>query len=372
MTVPRLLRHAATAALIALGTFQGQSDPSNVVGLLRNNLSCLWVVEANGSNSNETSGVGNDSEDSRRRGEGGGPGRSKKNSSGGIVPEIPENRGDTGPSGSKGGSENRASGLRGVSSNSQGSTPSSQPEKPSLQSIFGNLFQNFGSDEEGGHPLAEQASDAKAFNDLIDRIFVPRLQTAPKYQGALESINESIYRDVLRGPKKVKGNVQLLQQAYSVINHPAKMLDVPDLFVELRAAADRRIWDQTRQREKAQYERKGDPVPKRFEMSADDVVALEAEEPRVREEELSNTELQARIRMINGWMKEQFRLRLYYSKRTGALKADPQDLVDTFNPGPNVPVTVEDIIGLSYEAELEPEPELEDSGKRQVPHGAEL
>lgn len=32
--------------------------------------------------------------------------------------------------------------------------------------------------QEGGHPLAEQASDAKAFNDLIDRIFVPRLQTA--------------------------------------------------------------------------------------------------------------------------------------------------------------------------------------------------
>lgn len=180
----------------------------------------------------------------------------------------------------------------------------------------------------------------------------------PKYQGALECLNESIYRDVLSGPKKVKDNPRLLQHAYSVLRRPPAVLEVPELFVELRQATDKKAWEVRRKREINYYERRGEPIPDILQLSADEVTALDAAEPRMREEEISETELATRVIMVDGWMKEQYRLRLYYRKRIGQLKEDPQDLVDGFNPGPKfVSVSVEEVLGLSYGAVLDPEPE---------------
>lgn len=174
-------------------------------------------------------------------------------------------------------------------------------------------------------------------------------------------MNEALNRDILSGPKKDKRDARALQQAYNFLRNPPVMLQVPIVFVELRSAADRRLWDDERKAEQRRYEQRGDPIPERLLLNADELVARDAEEPRVREEELSEEEIRARLRMINGWMEQQFRLRLYYRKRIGTLQGNPQDLLVTFDAGPKyVAVTVEDIEGLSYNAELDPEPPIDD------------
>lgn len=167
----------------------------------------------------------------------------------------------------------------------------------------------------------------------------------------------SIYRDVLSGPKKVKDNPTLLQVAYSVIRRSPMGLEVPALFVELRVETDKRVWEERRRKEIRLYELRGEPIPERLQLSADEVVALDAEEPQDREEDLSETELAARTIMIDGWMKEQMRLRLYYQKRVGTLDGDPQDLVEAFDAGPEITVSVEEVVGLGYGAVLDPEPD---------------
>lgn len=122
-----------------------------------------------------------------------------------------------------------------------------------------------------------------------------------------------------------------------------------------------RLWDEERSAAAKRYEQKGQPVPQRLQLDAAEFEAREAEEPRNREEDLLEEERRARVKMINGWLRQQFRLRLYYQKRIGKLKGNPQDLLVTFDAGPDaLLVSVDDIEGLGYGAELEPDPEAEE------------
>ncbi|CDI80764.1 hypothetical protein, conserved [Eimeria acervulina] len=360
MAAAKLLRRAAAAAaaVVLLGTFQGPSDPSNLVGFSGMNFSYILAVEAGNSR-------GSDGQ-KERSGLGKGNGKGSK---GGNEPErrnsdpMLQMNGDDDHAEKEGSSAKKRpakrggvkgqSNLRGSASNASGDK-SLTSENPVLESIF-SAFTEFGKDPD--HPLADQVKEVRALNELIDRIFVPRLQTPPKYTGALECVNMSIYRDVLSGPKKVKDNPTLLQLAYSVIRRSPMGLEVPALFVELRVETDKRVWEERRRKEIRLYELRGEPIPERLQLSADEVVALDAEEPQDREEDLSETELAARTIMIDGWMKEQMRLRLYYQKRVGTLDGDPQDLVEAFDAGPEITVSVEEVVGLGYGAVLDPEPD---------------
>ncbi|CDJ53212.1 hypothetical protein, conserved [Eimeria brunetti] len=360
MTASKFLRRtaAAAAAVVLLGTLQSPSSPENRLDFWGLNGTGIWAVEAGNSNGREgEEGPKDLGGGEGKNSEGGGDAKgSPEDSTVGQINGDDEQVGKGGGSNqnkaAKGNGSKKQSNLRGSTSSSD--IPTIKPDNAILESIFSSLSEV--GKNAPAHPLAKEAQEVKAFNELLDRIFVPRLQTPPKYQGALECLNEAIYRDVLSGPKRVKNNPHLLQQAYSVVRHPPRGLDVPELFIELRQETDKRLWEVRRKKEIRIYERKGAPIPERLELSADEVAALDAEEPRDREEDLSDTELAARTVLIDGWMKEQFRLRLYYSKRIGTLKEDPQDLVDTFNPGPKfISVTVEEIVGLSYNAQLDPE-----------------
>ncbi|CDI76094.1 hypothetical protein, conserved [Eimeria praecox] len=365
MRASKFLRHAAAAAaaVAVLGTFQVPSDPSNRVGFCGGNFGYIWAVEAGDSNGRDSEEGPSDMGGDDRGSEGGGA--AKSNAKDASVKQMNEGDGNPNEDGgnaksqeAQSGDSKKQSNLRGSASNNKNSTLL-QPANATLERIFG-MFSDLGKD--ANHPLAEQVKEAKDFNEFIDRVFVPRLQTPPKYAGALECLNESIYRDLLSGPKKAKTSPHMLQHAYSALRRSPMVLEVPALFIELRQDTDKREWEVRRRREIHFYERKGEPIPERVQLSAEDVMALEAEEPRDREEDISEPEMASRVTLINGWMKEQFRLRLYYRQRIGLLKGDPQDLVDTFNPGPQyVSVSVEEVIGLSYNAVLDPEPEIDDS-----------
>lgn len=338
----KLLRRTAVAAFLVLGTSQGPTCRSNRVGLPSTYTSGIWLVEGSEFNNDDTDWAEDDVSDEKASRQGG-------------AAEEPKD----GEEPSDQGSSHRPSSLRGAAS-SETNPPPKRLDRKELEGIFEGLLQSLNSDNE--QLVATQAQDVKRLNELIDRIFVPRLQTTPKYQGTLECLNEALNKDILRGPNKDKRDAKALQQAYNFLRNPPVMLQVPVLFVELRSAADRRVWDDERGVERRRYERRGDPVPERFLLTADEFVARDAEEPRAREEELSEDELASRLRLINGWLKQQFRLRLYYRKRIGTLQGNPQDLLVTFDAGPkHVAVSVEDIEGLSYNAELDPEPPADDA-----------
>lgn len=261
-------------------------------------------------------------------------------------------------------SDKRSGVLRGAAYKGYKS-PGKQFDKQDLGGIFQGLLQTLSDGNDG--LVSEQAKDVALLNDLIDRIFPPRLQTTPKYQGSLECLNEALHRDTLSGPNKNKRDSKSLQQAYNFLRGPPRMLQVPSLFVELREAADKSRWDSERADHRKRYEIRGDPVPERFLLTAEELVVRDAEEPRSREEELSDEEVKSRLRVLNGWLKQQFRLRLYYLKRIGSLEGHPQDLLVTFEAGPDrIAVTVEDIEGLSYNGQLDPEPIIEASGSEEV------
>ncbi|KAL8456001.1 hypothetical protein Emag_000244 [Eimeria magna] len=149
----------------------------------------------------------------------------------------------------------------------------------------------------------------------------------------------------------------LSPQAYSYLRKPPLVLVVPALFVELREGADRQRWEEERRLIHRRCERTGDIVPPRYELSADEVHAQEIDDGALWDEEIAPEDLRIRIQTIHGWLKEQYRLRLYYRKRLGTLKGNPQDLIASFSPGADLlPVSLEDIEGLSYAAELDDVP----------------
>ncbi|CDJ28568.1 uncharacterized protein EMH_0042040 [Eimeria mitis] len=408
MTTSKFLRHAAAAAaaVVILGTFQGPSDPSNRLSFCGLNAGYIWAVEAG--DSNGLDGEDGPSDLTGGDGEGPEPGRSEngdeKDSSTGQVNGEGEpvvcglNAGyiwavEAGDSNGLDGEEGSGDLTGGDGEGPEPGRSENGDEKDSSTGQVNGEGEPVVGDDSSIKTKATASDDSKKQNKLrgsastnksssseqskdplLEKIFgaftglgtIILLLVKPKYQGALECLNEKIYRDVLSGPKKVKDNPQLLQQAYSVLRRPPPVLQVPELFVELRQETDKRLWEQRRKREIRFYEQKGEPIPDRLQLSADEVMAADAEDPPLREEHLSETELASRTVLIDGWMKEQFRLRLYYSKRIGVLKGDPQELVETFNPGPKyVTVSVEEILGLSYDAKLDPEPEIEASSPEQ-------
>lgn len=333
MTLSKLLPRAVLASFVLLGTSQGPNDRSVLMGLPTSNIGGMWLVQG-GDATNEDNDWAEDEDAKAPR----------------------ERSADSDDEDSSSATSQRSRGLRGAAKKSKGK----RPDMKELENVFSGIMQYINAD--GGNSLFMAVEDDKRLNELIDRMFVPRLQTTPKYTGALECLNESINRDILSGPQKGKRDSKALQQAYNYLRKPPSMLAVPVIFIELRAGADRKMWDKERQEEATRYEERGDPVPKRFLLTADELLALDAEEPRDRDEELTEDEINYRIIMINGWLKQQLRLRLYYRKRIGQLQGNPQDMLATFDAGPdNVTVAIEDIEGLSYNAELDPEPAIDES-----------
>ncbi|KAL8446084.1 hypothetical protein Emed_005263 [Eimeria media] len=255
--------------------------------------------------------------------------------------------------------------LRGSAASKEKKDPAAARKE--LANVFEGLLQSLSPEKESA--LLEHSKQAQKLNELLDVIFPPRLQTAPRYMGALESLNESLYRDVLRGPGKESRSPALLQQAYSYLRKPPLVLVVPALFIELREGADRYRWEEEKRLIHRRCERTGESVPPRYELSADEVHAQEIDDGALWDEEIAPEDLSIRIHIIHGWLKEQYRLRLYYRKRMGLLKGNPQDLMTQFNPGPDLlPVSIEDIEGLSYAAELEDAPLTTDEEAEGVEH----
>ncbi|KAL8269361.1 hypothetical protein Esti_006724 [Eimeria stiedai] len=237
--------------------------------------------------------------------------------------------------------------LRGTSANKRRAAA-----REELASVFQGLLSSLSPERESS--LLELSKQTEQLNELLDTIFPSRLQAAPRYMGALEVVNEALYRDMLRGPGKEERSPASLQQAYSYLRKRPLVLVVPALFIELREGADRRQWEEERQLIHRRCERNGEAVPPRYELSADEVHAQEIENGALWDDELAAEDLQLRIQVINGWLKQQYRLRLYSMKRRGTLKGNPQDMMSGFNPGPDlVTVSPEDIEGLSYAAELD-------------------
>ncbi|KAL8432226.1 hypothetical protein Efla_005122 [Eimeria flavescens] len=252
----------------------------------------------------------------------------------------------------------RAGALRGGPAAKKPNAPKPISQKE-IGSVFESLLQSLGRDGDG--TLMEYSKEAQRLNNLLDSMFPPRLQSAPKYNGALECVNEELYRDVLSGPGNKRREAALLQQAYNFLRSPPMMLVVPALFIELREAADRRAWEEEREAAKRYYEEQGETVPARYLLTAEEVAAEALEEGKVLEDEISEAELRGRLEVINGWLKQQFRLRLYHKKRTGLLKGNPQDYLSSFDAGEDlVAVSHEDMQGLSYEAQLDPAPGVEE------------
>ncbi|KAL8427561.1 hypothetical protein ACSSS7_007646 [Eimeria intestinalis] len=240
--------------------------------------------------------------------------------------------------------------LRGAAANKERKNPAAARKE--LSDVFEGLLSSLGADKES--VFFEHSQQAHKLNELLDAIFPPRLQTPPRYHGALEVLNESLYRDVLRGPGKEERSPAALQEAYTYLRKPPLVLVVPALFVELREGADRQKWEDTRRLISRRCHNRGESVPPRYELTADEVHAQAIDDGALWDDEIAPEDLLIRIQIIHGWLKQQYRLRLYHMKRLGTFKGDLQKLVDAFNPGPDLlPVSIEDIEGLSYAAELD-------------------
>ncbi|OEH75233.1 uncharacterized protein LOC34622093 [Cyclospora cayetanensis] len=355
MTVSKLVRCRVVVALLTASVPLISWDSNCPVGLM--NSTCTFGLCV--ANAQEFPGDEDYVEDeSREKGDDGISGAGPTGDAEIEAPDKSQEGGESAEQGTEKDASQASNSLRGSAARKKNIIDSQSQARTQLNKILSSFLESFGQDVD--HPLAEHAEESQKLHELVDKIFVPRLQTAPKYHGALECINEAIYRSLLSGPKKAPADSKLLRRAYDATRMPPVALQVPSMFVELREAADKHVWDKERALARRQHEHKGDPVPRRFLLTAEDLVAEYAEQPRVKEDDLSEDELGNRLKIINEWIKQQFRLRLYHRKRIGTLKGNPQDYLVTFNAGSNyAAVEIDDIEGLSFDAELDPEPSLD-------------